>query len=229
MYKTETHLHTDESSLCGKIPAAELVRLHAKAGYTTILVTDHFGVDVVKRIAAPSWEETVKRFFAGYYAALEAAAQYGMYILPSPEFAFPDNPNHYLAVGAAPDFFLAHPELADITLPALHTLLNENGLMLIQAHPFRSAYCIPDPRNVDGLEVLNSPPQYYNPLHTKAAMLVAEIYHLPITAGSDTHRPEDVARSGMYSEQPITSIEDYIRLLKDGALTPIPVEDTDRE
>lgn len=225
MYKTEPHLHTDEGSPCGKIPAKELVRLHAEAGYTTILVADHFGVDVVERIAAPDWAKTVKCFFAGYYAALEVAPQYGMYILPSPEFAFPGNPNHYLAVGAGPDFFLAHPELADITLSALHALLNENGLILVQAHPFRGARCTPDPHNVDGLEVLNSHPRHYNPLHTEAALQIAKIYNLPITAGSDTHRPEDVARTGVYSEQPITSVEEYMQFLKDGLLTPIPVSE----
>lgn len=224
MYKTEPHLHTDEGSPCGKIPAAELVRLHAQAGYTTMMIADHFGVDVVERIGETNWENTVKRFFTGYYAALEAAQQYNMYILPSPEFAFLGNPNHYLAIGAGPAFFLAHPELADITLPDLHTLLNENGLMLVQAHPFRGARCTPDPHNVDGLEVLNSHPRHYNPLHTQAAMLIAEIYHLPITAGSDTHRPEDVARTGVLSAEPITDIATYMRLLKENALTPIPVE-----
>lgn len=37
-----THLHTSESSACGLLPAAQPVQKFKEAGYTGIVVTDHF-------------------------------------------------------------------------------------------------------------------------------------------------------------------------------------------
>ena len=42
MFKTETHMHTDESSRCGKVPAREMVALYHAAGFTTLFISDHF-------------------------------------------------------------------------------------------------------------------------------------------------------------------------------------------
>lgn len=219
MYKTEAHLHTAEGSPCGKVPAAEMVKAYHEAGYTTLLIADHFGKDVVERIAQPCWEETVKTYFAGYTAAKEAAKQYGMYVLPSPEFAFAGNVNHYLACGAGPDFFLAHPEIVDMDAAALHHLLNENGLLLIQAHPYRAGqHCVPDPENVDALEVINGHIRHFNPEHEVWAREVAAQYGLGMTVGSDAHRPEDIARTAVISVEPITCLADYFAYLKSGDL-----------
>lgn len=41
-YLTEMHLHTKETSNCGKMPAAETVESYISLGYNTIVVTDHF-------------------------------------------------------------------------------------------------------------------------------------------------------------------------------------------
>lgn len=210
MYKTEAHLHTAEGSLCGKLPAAEMVKQYHEAGYTTLLIADHFGKDVVERIGAATWEQTVAIFFAGYTAAKEAAKQYGMYVLPSPEFAFAGNVNHYLACGAGPAFFLAHPEVADMNAAELHRLLNENGLMLIQAHPYRAGqHCVPDPENVDALEVINGHIRHFNPEHEVWAREVAAKHGLGMTVGSDAHAPQDVARTAVLSNIPITTVEEY--------------------
>ena len=42
MYKFELHLHTDESSGCGKVPAKDAVALYMENGYDGFVVTDHF-------------------------------------------------------------------------------------------------------------------------------------------------------------------------------------------
>lgn len=41
MFKTETHLHTLEVSICGKVRANKMVELYHDAGYQTICVSDH--------------------------------------------------------------------------------------------------------------------------------------------------------------------------------------------
>ena len=39
--KLDLHVHTSEVSGCGKVPAAEMVRLYHEAGYDAIVITDH--------------------------------------------------------------------------------------------------------------------------------------------------------------------------------------------
>ena len=42
MFRTETHLHTAETSPCGRVSAVELIRQYYDAGYKTVFVSDHF-------------------------------------------------------------------------------------------------------------------------------------------------------------------------------------------
>ena len=41
-YRYEIHCHTSEASKCGRLAAADLVRLYKKIGYTGVIITDHF-------------------------------------------------------------------------------------------------------------------------------------------------------------------------------------------
>lgn len=47
-YLTEMHLHTKETSNCGKMPAAETVESYISLGYNTIVVTDHFSTHLLQ-------------------------------------------------------------------------------------------------------------------------------------------------------------------------------------
>ena len=42
------------------------------------------------------------------------------------------------------------------------------------------------------------------------------MYKLPVTAGSDAHREEDIAITGIESEYEIKTAEDFIKLIKSG-------------
>lgn len=71
----------------------------------------------------------------------------------------------------------------------------------------------------------NTLPQYNAMKYkTDRALAFARQYRLPMTAGSDAHRREDVALSGGLSDIPIESAEDYVRLLLDGCLSLIAEE-----
>ena len=41
-YYYDTHVHTDESSACGKVPGRQAARLYKAAGYQGIVITDHY-------------------------------------------------------------------------------------------------------------------------------------------------------------------------------------------
>ena len=42
----ELHLHTSESSPCGRVPAKKGMTMYREAGYDGVVVTDHFSRDV---------------------------------------------------------------------------------------------------------------------------------------------------------------------------------------
>ena len=75
MFKYETHLHTSETSRCGKSSGAEHVRQFAEHGYAGIFVTDHFFNGNTTVPAELPWEERVALFLRGYEAAAEEGAR----------------------------------------------------------------------------------------------------------------------------------------------------------
>lgn len=216
MYKTETHLHTKDSSGCGWLTAKEMIELYHEIDYTTVFVSDHISeIYLNKNEDELSWEERVDKCFLGYYEAKKVAKEYGMYVLNSPEFAFVDSPNHYLCYGLTAEYIKEREEIfAKPHVSILKTLVNY-GMYIIQAHPYREQ-CYPDAKNVMAFEVRNTNPRHFVESDEPRAIEIAQKYNLPITAGSDAHRIEDVGLTGIFSQKKITTIEDYIEQLKNG-------------
>ena len=215
MYKTETHLHTSESSRCGRLTAAEMVELYHKKGYSTIFISDHF-TSLYYAESELSWCEKVDRLYLGYEAALARAKELGMIVLPSLELQLNCSPNHYLLYGADREYLFSRPTLFDMTAEELYADCKRNGIIVVQAHPYRDMKCFPTPDTVDAIEVINPNPRHDN--YKELTAKVAEERILPITSGSDAHRPEDIARGGVMTEEKITSTEDYVRALFEGRL-----------
>ena len=41
-YLYDCHVHTAETSWCGRVPAGEMAQLYKQAGYTGIVIIDHY-------------------------------------------------------------------------------------------------------------------------------------------------------------------------------------------
>ena len=214
MFKTETHLHVAEVSRCGKIRAAEMIRLYHEAGYSTVFVADHFYQEYFDSLGELSWEDKVTVFLSGYYRAKEAGKKYGMNILMSAEFAFPGSANHYLAYGLTREFLNTHPDLPTMDIETFYRIACENGLFIVQAHPFRDDVCHPTPEYVHGIEVYNSNPRHND--FSEKSIQTAEENSKYMIGGSDAHRSEDVAGSGVISETEIVSAQEFIDMVKSG-------------
>ena len=217
LYKTETHLHTCEVSGCGRLPAAEMVKLYHEAGYHTLFITDHFDEYTLSRWGELPWEEKITRFLAGYEAAKAAAADIDMDVLLSAEIRLNCSPNHYLVYGIDRDFLENLPGKLDILPQNLLEYAHEKDAMVIQAHPRRpetnpALNCFPTPEFVDGFEVFNSNPRHDD--NNKATFEQAKSLGLLKTAGSDAHRYEDVAGTGVYSRERIRTAEQFISLIR---------------
>ena len=213
MFKTETHIHTLETSPCGKIGAKEIVKLYYEAGYSTICISDHFKQSQFDDLGDIPWRDKVAIMFCGYYKAMCYAKKFNMNVIMSAELSLDKTvPNHYLVYGITEKFFLKYPDICKMSIEEFSKIAKENGVFVVQAHPYRDNYHYPTPEYVDAFEVYNS-----NPRHTdfsSDSLKTAKEYGLYLSAGSDTHRIEDVAKSGIITEKEIKTAKDLIVAIK---------------
>ena len=101
-------------------------------------------------------------------------------------------------------------------------IAHREGLFIVQAHPYRDGKCFPTPEYVDAIEVYNSNPRHED--NSEKSELLAHSLSLPVSAGSDAHREEDVAKSGIETELEIKTSLDFITAVKEGKLTVIRSE-----
>lgn len=217
MVKIETHLHTTYVSHCGWLGAQALIRGYREAGYSALVVTDHYNREcfAYAGIDLDSPGSKTRAFLEGYYRLKTEAEQFGMRVYKGAELRFDENDNDYLLYGFH-DELIADPDaVMKMGVAEFSKRCREDGALLVQAHPFRS-HCIPAvPSYLDGVEILNKSPRHDS--HNEKAKEYAEKYHLLMLAGSDCHRPEDIARSGVLTHMlPKDSFEfaDLLRMQK---------------
>ena len=91
MYYYELHMHTSDTSRCGRSPAADMVAAYKQKGFTGVVVTDH--LMNVQSHAEPEtdWNRRVEKQLAGYYAALEEGEKLGLTVYCGWELTYQDN------------------------------------------------------------------------------------------------------------------------------------------
>ncbi len=222
MFKIETHLHTLYASGCSKLREKEIVEGYLQAGYSGVVVTDHYNrrTEWYPRHAANPLEE----FLEGYYRVREAAAGTGLKVYRGAEIRFDENNNDYLLYNF-PDALLADPDaLFHMGLAKFYPLVREAGALLIQAHPFRDSCrpaCIPaDPSLLDGLEFFNASPNHQNH-HDLAAAYWERSPHLIGISGSDCHSIPEIGGSGILCHTLPETEQALAGLLKSKQYLPI--------
>lgn len=233
-YFYDTHVHTSEGSACGKNTGAQMARAFAAAGYTGIIITDHFfyGNTAVDR--ALPWVEWVDRYCKGYEHAKAEGDKLGLQVFFGWEAGY--GGTDFLIYGLDRQWLISHPEIRDATLEEQFRLVHEDNGIIIQAHPYREAPYIPEIRTypdlVDGVEGINA--SHCNPVQTERhpeynekALAYAKRYRLPLTAGSDQHSV-DMLWGGMKFDRKLQDIHDFCRAvlnrevvqLLDGSIRP---------
>lgn len=227
-YLYETHLHTSEGSACGRSTAAQMAVACKEAGYTGIIVTDHFfGGNTAADRKLP-WKEWVESFCKGYENAKKTGDEIGLQVFFGWEQSFCGT--DFLIYGLDKEWLLHHPEIKDATVEEQYQLVHANGGMVIHAHPYREAFYIPEtrlyPEYVDGVEGVNATHVQWNRGERKnsydeKAQEYACTYNLPQTAGSDVHSV-DLPGGGMAFARKLMSIQDYIEAVRnqEGILLP---------
>ncbi len=214
-YLYETHLHTCQSSACGRSTGAEQARYYHEIGYTGIFMTDHFfgGNTAVPRELP--WHERIDRFCSGYEDALIEGQKLGLDVF----FAWEQNyeGDEYLIYGPDKAWLLAHPDIEHWPRARQYEEVRRAGGAVIQTHPFRDRAYIKrillGIKYCDGIEVANTGNYIYNDV---CALHYAEKYDLLTTAGSDNHNSAKADRETLMAvetEERLTSAYDYARLI----------------
>ena len=215
----ETHMHTCLGSACGRATGKEQARVYKDAGYTGIIITDHFfgGNTAVSRELP--WEERIDLFWRGYEEAKEEGDRIGLDVF----FGLEQNIHfdEYLIYGLTKEYMKAHPEMEHWDRHRQLEEVHKAGGCVIQAHPFRMRSYMDRVRlglhYCDGIEVANAG---NDPMDDARAWLYAQEFGLLTTAGSDNHCGANWPLYGVMLDKRLTSIADYVTMV----LTKKPIQ-----
>ena len=225
-YITELHCHSGEVSNCASATAQSIVDAYCAAGYTTLVLTNHFSLytfgngNKQKFHGDPENHDDKVDFFLEGYKALKEAAGERLCILLGLELRSNTDGNDYLIYGVDEYFLRSHPDLMDMPISGVQHEVNAAGGLLFQAHPFRNHMKITKPERLDGIEVFNGCVRHDS--RNDIALLWAEKYGLLMTSGSDFHHSElDRPSGGIVTDQPITDEKQLVEILKSKKYRPL--------
>ncbi|HKL99171.1 MAG TPA: PHP-associated domain-containing protein [Mobilitalea sp.] len=212
-YLYETHLHTKEASACARIGGVEQARYYKEAGYSGIIVTDHFfnGNSCVPKDLP--WEDRIDLFSKGYENAKQEGDRIGLDVFFGWEAGFKGT--EFLIYGLDKEWLKKQPDILSCSVEEQYKKVHEAGGFVVHAHPFRIRSYISEirlfPDSVDAVEVINV--GNGNQEYDRKASEYAEKYKLYKIAGSDAHGGEK-CHSGIAFMHKIVSIQDYIDSIK---------------
>lgn len=210
MYKYDTHVHTAEASGCATASGAEQARRYKELGYDGIIITDHFfnGNSAIHNYY--DWYDRVRQFCKGYENAKAEGDKIGLKVFFGIEYSYFGT--DLLTYGVDKNWLYQNDNIMDVSVYEYIKRVHDAGGIIVHAHPFREASYINEvklmPKWVDGVEVYNA--GNYDEKFNERAKWYAEQYNLPITAGTDNHHLTAERISGICTEQPLESIEDYM-------------------
>ena len=228
MYRYETHMHTCQSSACGRSTGAEHARFYKERGYTGIIITDHFFGGNTAAPRRGDWKDRIEAFCAGYKDAKAEGDRIGLDVFFAWEETFEGD--DYLVYGLDEEWLLAHPEVEHWTRQEQFEQVHRDGGCVIQAHPFRCWDYIHAIHLgldlVDGVEVANGGNL---PLWDAYAQRYAEEYGLYRTTGSDNHLSQPgKTLFGIGTERRLTDIHDWVDTVLQRKPITLLLEDPDR-
>jgi hypothetical protein len=214
MYKYETHLHTREVSCCGNVPARESVILYREAGYTGMVVTDHYFKLYFDKLGEISWNEKIECLLKGYRAAREEGIKNNFTVLLGIELRFVDMPHDFLVYGIDEEFLKDNPKLYELGIEKFSALIKEKKkeILIYQAHPFRGNIAAIDKRLIDGIEVYNGHMEHDS--QNNLALKYAQEHNLLKISGTDFHETHHIARGGVELTEQVFDMEQFVRALK---------------
>ena len=205
--KTELHCHTAEMSRCATQTAEQTAEKYIAAGYTTLVVTNHFKANNVR---SGDWREWIDMFFDAVDLVRKAAGD-RLYVLDGAEVELNEGKNEYHLYGASREKFYEIPDMLELSHMELFNRAKEHRMFMVQAHPFRFSMELIDPGYLRGMEVFNGEP---GDSHNRIAMEWLKSFQdrkdLFPTSGSDCHWVDQQPNAGILTTKPIKTNEDLL-------------------
>ncbi len=221
MYKYQMHMHTTPCSACGGLTPQTLCQALLENGYQGGVLTNHFyhGNSGIDRGESTSWETFVRAYEEDYLACKQEAEKYGLDIIFSIEESVMPG-IEVLCYGITPKILYDNPQLIKGEIDEWIRVMRENGVVIIQAHPFREADYIPNPgplpvELIDGIEVYNSG-NSRDEMNEKALEMAEKHPHLIRTSSADAHWPDRIPFGGIMTEHRIRNEQELARVLRSG-------------
>ena len=216
MYRYETHLHTSPVSKCGSYSVRDNMEFYKEIGYDGIFLTNHFLDANIGGDRTRPYAEQIEFFFTDIEEGERLADEIGIKFFWGVETSYLGT--DFLVYGLSKEWYLAHPEIMEVSRREMLTMMADDGALIVHAHPFREAGYIDHirlfPNNVHAVEIDNCGNK---PFQNEMAEKYADCYNLPKSAGSDNHNSRFIARlAGVEFETPLESIDDFISRIKNG-------------
>ena len=218
-YLFEMHTHTKEVSTCAVAYAEDLIESYKNSDYKGFVLTNHLNPSTFERVGLEhaDWDKKIDHFMKGFNAVKKAAGD-RFTVLLGFEINFYNTSNDYLVYGATEEFLRSHGDLMAMGSKKFSKLCREEGLLFIQAHPFRRGMKVTDWNILDGYEVFNGNPRH-NSNNDIAEIWAKKHNKTIVVSGSDFHEIGDACAGGVYFKNPINNNDDLLRELRSGNYT----------
>ena len=216
MFKIETHLHTNFPSSCGQLTPEEIVEGYLAAGYSGLVLTDHYNRDTFRflNVDTRTAQGSLEAFLTGYRELVSIAAKRGLKVYRGAEVRFDGSWNDYLLYGYS-DRLLSDPEAVfTMGVERFYEQAKEDGALLIHAHPYRNGGQPTTAAALDGVEVRNT--NHHHDNRNDLALDFALEHGLIQTCGSDCHEWAHVGKGGILVEQLPEDDRALVALLRSG-------------
>ncbi len=212
MKKTEMHVHVSPISYCAHEDAKYTAERYYKCGFKAIHLTNHINHTYIE-MHGVSYEQWLDDFMGGYHEFKDECAKYGIEVFLGAEVTLGAHYNEtlraqksleelmreyadYILVGVTEKFLRENTYLNFKTQEELFEICDKNGVLMIQAHPFRveQRHSLKKLDYVHGLEV-NGNLAYPSFAHEEEILKLAHARDLIVTCGGDVHNPWDKLNS----------------------------------
>lgn len=214
MFKIETHLHTCHSSACGQMTAREIVDAYLEAGYSGLILTDHYSRDTFRHLNVDTRgsQDKLAAFLTGYHELVRIGQKQGLKIYRGAEVRFDGSWNDYLLYGYSDDLLRDPEAVFSMGVERFYELVKADGALLVHAHPYRNGGEPTTPMALDGVEVLNTNQHHDN--RNGLALTFARQHGLLKTSGSDCHYPLHVGLGGILVDELPENDAELVALLR---------------
>ena len=217
MFLYETHCHEKLCSACAVATPEELVMGYKNAGYSGLVLTDHF----LSGNTCVSYRLPYKERILKYYDAFLKAKELGEKLDFDVIFGFEHMYGGWkemLVYGLEIDFLLSNDDLLNLTAEEFYKRVNNSGGIIIHAHPYRYRWYIDmdfKPRFdlCDGVEVYNA---YNTKEENVKAFKSCKEWGKIALSGGDIHDGFDkkLNYSGVYFDKRVKTAKEFANELK---------------